>query len=490
LSVTPTNAEAFTCTIERIPVLSEMLTFSIGSESAAVLPGEYYEISPLMRGTSSEVGVLVDNISGIDLILEKPTAHFSSPTAWSVTDSLQTVIPAGTEDASFTVRFAPAQPGFYEETLVVGNASSQHDTVSFDLAGTATEWYGTTTVTDTSSGGRISSVIATDHSVVLLATGHSSYLSRYHSNDGGETYVVSELPTPAGDENIEPHTHNTELFAAGEIIYSVFQSDYPDDQISVGVSVDYGETFAVHKAASSGSSQGWVDGTGIGGKPLVVYYHTGTSSLHAARGTPLGDSWTTAEIDNTDDVGSYCSVAAEGDLAAVSYYDATNEDLKVALSHDAGATWAAEDVHTVDADGVTGTYTSTAVLDGTVYVLYADSAGSVNLATIENAGTDSSTRVLDDGITACKGTAIECEDGTLYIAYHDGPAGTLWFGKSTDGGSMFSTVQISDTHDNGQFCDLSGIGTEVYLSYLHVVDEGYTQYLKLTKSIDGGQTWK
>lgn len=493
LSVNPSNSSAFTCTIECIPVLSEMLEFTAGPEATVVNPGETYDVGTIIRGSNLDCEILADNISGIDLELDAPVAGFPAQGAFSVSDPLGTDMPAGTEDHAFTVTFAPPQAGSYLETLVVGNASSRYGTVSFTISGTATEWFGTTTVIDDSYGGYASSMGATQDSVVLLEPSHGSfgYVNRYYSSDGGETYDVTRLRSAVGDEEVIPNTRNTAVFDTGVAIYAVFQSRYPDNQISVGVSQDNGETWSVHKAASASSTSGWVDGTTSSGSPLVVYYHAGTSSLYAATGNSAGDSWTTVEVDSAADVGSYCSVAGEAGLVAVAYYDATGGDLKVALSLDGGATWLAEDVHTVDSDGDVGTYTSTAILGGTVFVLYADSSGgSVNLAWTDDAGASFTVRVLDDSISACEGTAIDSANGTLHIAYHDGPSGTLWYGRSSDGGATFDTTQISDTDDNGAFCDLSVVGDEVYLSYLQVVDEETTEYLRLTKSIDGGATWQ
>ncbi len=70
-----------------------------------------------------------------------------------------------------------------------------------------------------------------------------------------------------------------------------------------------------------------------------------------------GDGWTTGLVDSTGDVGEYGSLAAiDSDNVLVSYYDATNGDLKFAWYN--GFNW---DIQTVDMLGDVGLWTSMAV---------------------------------------------------------------------------------------------------------------------------------
>lgn len=72
----------------------------------------------------------------------------------------------------------------------------------------------------------------------------------------------------------------------------------------------------------------------VGGKVAIAYYDSQSQDLKFAYGPTSGLSWNKGPLDQTGDVGKYCSVASDrsGDLG-ISYYDSTNEKLKY-LSYD------------------------------------------------------------------------------------------------------------------------------------------------------------
>ncbi|MBN1242168.1 MAG: choice-of-anchor D domain-containing protein [Spirochaetales bacterium] len=82
-------------------------------------------------------------------------------------------------------------------------------------------------------------------------------------------------------------------------------------------------------------------------------------------------STTPVTIDSTGDVGKYASIAcsADGTTIYISYYDATNGNLKLAKSTNSGSTWS---VQTVDSTGNVGQYSSVAVNGSVVYIAYYD----------------------------------------------------------------------------------------------------------------------
>jgi len=79
-------------------------------------------------------------------------------------------------------------------------------------------------------------------------------------------------------------------------------------------------------------------------------------------------------VDSGGSVGSDTSIKAASSLILISYFDATNFDLKFAKSTDSGATWPAGNIKTVDATGSSGFETSIANYIGNVYISHYDQA--------------------------------------------------------------------------------------------------------------------
>ncbi|MBL8967163.1 MAG: choice-of-anchor D domain-containing protein [Spirochaetaceae bacterium] len=76
-----------------------------------------------------------------------------------------------------------------------------------------------------------------------------------------------------------------------------------------------------------------------GGTIYVSYYDATNKDLKLAKSTDGGAHWSLQTVDASGDVGQYSSVAEEGGNVYISYYDATNKDLKLAKSIDGGAGW-------------------------------------------------------------------------------------------------------------------------------------------------------
>jgi len=119
------------------------------------------------------------------------------------------------------------------------------------------------------------------------------------------------------------------------------------------------------------------------GRPWVSYYEATNDDLKVARyvgsgGTGCSNSaWHCTVIDSTGDVGQYTSLAFDHSGAAwISYYDVTNADLKVARYVGFGGTGCATPVwscSTVDSGGSTGQYSSIGFdASGKAWVSYYD----------------------------------------------------------------------------------------------------------------------
>ena len=179
------------------------------------------------------------------------------------------------------------------------------------------------------------------------------------------------------------------------------------------------------------------------GTPWVSYYLAATSSCNAltcniivahlistSTGSGLGSVWATTTIDSANDVGVYhTSIAfATGSTSPwVSYYDATNFDLRVAEYVGSGGTGCASSAWTctaVDTTNVIGTYSSIAFATGstTPWVsYYSQSNGNLVVA-----------RYVGSGGTGCASTAWTCtlvdtaNDVGWYTSIAFDPSGNPW----------------------------------------------------------------
>ncbi len=67
-----------------------------------------------------------------------------------------------------------------------------------------------------------------------------------------------------------------------------------------------------------------------GGEPAISYYDATLDDLKFA--VYNGASWDLSTVDSTGDVGEFTSLAfSPGGGIAISYYDTTNDDLKIAI---------------------------------------------------------------------------------------------------------------------------------------------------------------
>ncbi len=125
------------------------------------------------------------------------------------------------------------------------------------------------------------------------------------------------------------------------------------------------------------SDVGWFTSITLGGNahPIISYYNVTNGDLKVAHcGNALCNSNNTiTTLDGLSDVGQYTSITVGADgLPIISYYNATNGDLKVAHCGNAlcnsGST-----IATVDAIGVVGQHTSITVgADGLPIISYYD----------------------------------------------------------------------------------------------------------------------
>jgi len=177
----------------------------------------------------------------------------------------------------------------------------------------------------------------------------------------------------------------------------------------------------------SSGSVGFYTSMAIGadGLGLVSYYDFGTRDLRVAHcnDTACGSA-TLQTLDSVGDVGTHTSVTIGADgLAFISYYDETNRDLKVAHCSDAACTGA-----TVNAlDGAVtdvGRYSAVTIgADGLGLISYYDATnGDLKVAHCnDTACATAAVNTLDStGDVALEDTAVTIgADGLGLISYHD-----------------------------------------------------------------------
>jgi hypothetical protein len=164
------------------------------------------------------------------------------------------------------------------------------------------------------------------------------------------------------------------------------------------------------------------------GKPAISYYDATNADLKYARWN--GVSWDIGTVDSGGDVGQYTSLAFDSaGNPAISYYDATNDDLRYA--HWNGTSW---DKETVDSEGWVGSYTSLAFDSaGNPAISYYDaSSGDLKYAywrccqwyieTVDSGGDVGSYTSLAFGSA-----------GNPAISYHDATNGELKYAQKRGG---------------------------------------------------------
>jgi hypothetical protein len=173
-----------------------------------------------------------------------------------------------------------------------------------------------------------------------------------------------------------------------------------------------------------------VTGSGLAGVPTQPREPVETSGAGASPGA--NTPWFVEEIDTDGDIGLYASVAYDPSLGVtyVSYYDATNQRLRLARSNGFGPEdcgpndeWGC---HTVDSGPDVGKYSSVAVnpKDGGVGIAYHDATnGKLKYLYFKNPHMlVHSIYTIDKGITGVSTTGLHTslkytEDGQPNIAY-------------------------------------------------------------------------
>ena len=204
-----------------------------------------------------------------------------------------------------------------------------------------------------------------------------------------------------------------------------------------------------------------------GAQPSVAYLET-----------ICDDGWVIVTVDSEGDVGHHSSLALVNGKPAISYYDATNGDLKYAYSSTATGSQAEDWTTTLVDNGYendVGQYTSLAVVDGQPAISYYDETdGALRYAKRSpDWPTGSWSRVVvdtnDNGTDVGKYSSLAVVDGRPMIAYYDETNYDLRHAVSlTETGTSPEDWVTYTTHGNGEtgrHCSLAEVDGSAAVSY-------------------------
>ena len=168
------------------------------------------------------------------------------------------------------------------------------------------------------------------------------------------------------------------------------------------------------------------------GLPVISYYDITRSALKVAACTTTNCTGTATitTIDSTVGVGEYTSIAIrDNGLPVISYYDFTNDDLKVAACTTTNCTGTTT-ITTIDSTGDVGEHTSIAIRDNGLPVIsyndFTNSALKVAACTTTNCTGAATITTIDSTGNVGLNTSIAIRDNGLpVISYYDATNGDL-----------------------------------------------------------------
>ncbi len=318
------------------------------------------------------------------------------------------------------------------------------------------------------------------------------YFSQIKLNTGVySTYTFRWLPTicPAAPLPALPvYQTFTNQFVAGVEF---------DPATGLGYQINFVDStgYPPINADASTSVGQYTSGANVNGFPAMAYYDYagGTLNLKYVRATDVnGINWgTPITIDATGNVGQYVSMAIVNGNPAISYYDATNTDLKYVRASDVnGAAWGAPVVVEASA-GIVGQFTSLAVVNGNPAISYYDATNlDVRYVRATNStGTTWGAPVSFLNVNSVgQYTALSVVNGNPAISYYDATNGDLDYLRSSDANGVAwpAATIVEATGNVGQYTSMSVINGNPAIAFYDVTN-GDLRYIRSADA--SGTSW-
>ena len=206
---------------------------------------------------------------------------------------------------------------------------------------------------------------------------------------------------------------------------------------------------------------------GADGLPVIGYYDATNVDLKVAKCNDpacAGEDETLSTVDDVGDVGLTISVAIGADgLPVISYFDDTNDDLKVAKCNDAACTGGDETLSTVDSAGFVGLFSSIALgADGLPVIAYPDETNfDLKVAKCNDAacaGGDETLSIVDSaGFVGSTPSIALGADGLPVISYTDRTTHDLKVAKCDDAACAGGGETLSTVDSAGQVGEMTSI---------------------------------
>jgi hypothetical protein len=223
------------------------------------------------------------------------------------------------------------------------------------------------------------------------------------------------------------------------------------------------------------------------GKVHISYYDATNKDLRYASNT--SGSWMTDTLDNIGDVGAYASIAIDSsDKVHISYYDRTNGDLRYVTN--ASGSWVTE---TLDSDDDVGSYTSIAIdSSDKVHISYSISPNYRDLRYATNTSGSWVIETADSAGSTGYYTSIALDSSDkVHISYFDLSNDRLMYATNMSGSWVSEVAANAD--DDGYIGKYTSIAIDssdkAHISHLHFTDWDSWHFYFLKYSTNASGSW-